>query len=58
MPSFSQDLKVCLEMRPEPSQHVFFVPAERSANESESTLEGPTTTQVAVLPADETYMRK
>jgi hypothetical protein len=36
---------------------LFFVPAARPANESESTLEGPTTTEVAVLPADETQMR-
>jgi hypothetical protein len=45
-------------MRSKPSKHVFFVPAARPANESESTLEGPTTTQVAVLLADETQMRK
>jgi hypothetical protein len=33
---------------------MFFVPAARPANESESMLEGPTTTKVAALPANET----
>jgi hypothetical protein len=38
-----------LKIRSEPSKHLFFAPAARSANESESTLEGSTTTEVAVL---------
>jgi hypothetical protein len=37
--------------------YLFLAPAARSANESESKLEGSTTTEVAVLPADETSMR-
>jgi hypothetical protein len=38
-----------LNIRSKPSQLLFFAPAARSANESESTLKGPTTTEVAVL---------
>jgi hypothetical protein len=44
-------------MRSKPSQRLFFVPAARPAYESESTPVGSTTIEVAVLPADETYMR-
>jgi hypothetical protein len=43
-----------MKMRYKSSQHLFFVPAARPSNESKSMLEGPTNTEVAVIPADET----
>ena len=54
MHSLSPHVIVCLKIRSKPSQHLFFASTARPASESESTLEGPTTTEVAVLPAEET----
>jgi hypothetical protein len=53
MLSLSPKINSFLKTRSKPSQHLFFVPAARPANESEATLEGSTTTEVAVLPVDE-----